>query len=1254
MKYKIMKSDSKIRAFATWVAFVVISGLTQAATITMTASNASWLYAMWGSPAAEPTAGNDYILAYVGSTNPGLVRVSPKGSSGNGNTIFPGDSITVPSQCRFLMKQYGGEYATIKDDGTNTGNGIGNLIMNEGSRMSSGANNGNPGATLITSLNLGQLIINGSNVLYDNNNGQAGCNINGILTGAGNLNLAKESGNSGRFLATFKSVGIFTGILTANPYIDLAFGSNTVFIGGVTLAGTGPSNGTLKVDKALQFNSGKLVANGVAVPTGVYSGVSLTALNNNLGAVYFVDGGGTLTVGQVTKAYLPQPANQSVNISVALNQLCWTNPPTDGIITCDVYFGTNPSSLPIIGSGLTSTCAAIPYTLSSSMTYYWRVDCIDSVKGLLAGDTWSFQTEIASNTLDNYSSYTGNSTLGYTFTTSSGQKLRITPSGDYIVRITALRDSETFLPDNHYEMVADHAMGGSLTLAENTDSFTVQTAADDGVEIRISKSPMRLSFYKKGTQVLLAADKKGICWSGTRTDVDFNLSDDHFFGAGHPSYGQQNALDLRGTEVQRNYGSGQAPLIVPFFMSHKGYGIFLNSMFPNRFRFVNNNEYSFGVDGQGYGGQMDYYFIIGPQIAQMLDRYTQLTGRPRLPQKSIFGLHLSDKGDPSNSGEPWWKDAITQHRAAGFPLDHIVNDNRWRAGSGAWSGSWFEWAITEGRYPDPAEWTTWTKNQGLTMTLDLNRNICDESWGWSSTFNIPNSSCSGTAAPDYSSQTVRNWNWELFWAKSLNPSLNYPGDALWMDEPDDMGCISDSVIMADGRRWAENKNYYFFLLAKAVVQQGWDNENNNSPAGIGEVKRPFVWVRGMTSGAQRYATHWTGDTNNSYTSMQQQIRAMQASGLSGFPYFNHDAGGYSDPGPDDNAYRQWSMAFGSFSPIWRPHGPGVNYRWPLRRSTVCQADARVYSKLRYELMPYTYTMAYRAYATGMPMARAMVIDYQNEPLAWSSDLQYMWGSQILIAPNCSVGNNNVTVWLPAGCDWYDYWTNTAYTGGQTLAYYAATGVQPMFVKKGSVIPRAPYALSTFWIPKDTLILDVYTGADGSFDLYEDDDVTEYFRTQNQCSITPIQYQDGCKVLTISAANGQYSGKPQSRTYKIRFYGVNQSLPMGVNGVRLPEFATEQQVVDHGYGYVYLPAEKKMIVLLQAISTSSEVVVGPVGANPDTNNDGTIDIEDLADIAVEWLNANCSLDNCWCNKADINGDSFVDIRDFAELAKRWLI
>lgn len=732
---------------------------------------------------------------------------------------------------------------------------------------------------------------------------------------------------------------------------------------------------------------------------------------------------------------------------------------------------------------------------------------------------------------------------------AADHKIRLTPYGRAMIRLQSAKIGEQFFSDAHYEMVASHQWPREMsvtehlnywlfTLTSQNDSLTdIEPNNTNTITVRIDKSTLAATF-EQNKQLVLAQDGPTL-WTNHKITTNFSYDiEEHFTGLGHGFLGREKRVDLKGQEISRNYGarqSEQAPLIVPFYLSSKGYGIFLNSTFSNRFNFGKESNYQVEIDHSGFTGQMDYFFIAGPSLPKVLDNYTQLTGRPRLPKKAMFGLQLSDKGHDHNSSTPsdenWWKNKILLHRQAGFPLDHVINDNRWRAEGGKRCQSKLAW--DNQRYPEPASYAKWLKKHGLVATLDLNRCIAQYTDGWQKIFNLPNTDGIDfkDSAPDLTNKDFQSWLWQAFYQNSLDPSLHFPGDALWIDEFDEMGAAKKEMILANGKSWAEMRNYWFFLIAKALVEQGWDKSDIN--------ERPFVWVRGMTAGAQRYATLWSGDIYPNHNDMSQQIRAMQLSGLSGFPYWGHDAGGFYDwntnKGPDNNLYKQWAMAFGSFSPIWKPHGMGES-RWPLDKNEELQQIAHQYSKLRYQLMPYLYNAAHQAAKSGIPMARAMLLDYPTNPKAWEYDLQYMWGDDLLIAPNADASHIK-KVWLPKGV-WYEYNSKTRIKGDQIITVPAPPGILPIYVKQGSIIPKRKYALSTQFIDKRYVILDIYTGRSGKTVLIEDDDVTEAYRQNNAIMNTEIEYDEALGQLTIKKAEGNYQQAPKQRQYQINFFGAN--------------------------------------------------------------------------------------------------------------------
>ncbi len=745
----------------------------------------------------------------------------------------------------------------------------------------------------------------------------------------------------------------------------------------------------------------------------------------------------------------------------------------------------------------------------------------------------------------------------YVESPEGARTLRIAWYGDTIVRLQTAHDGEPWLPDDHYEMVQAHDWP-SDTDVEVTGTHVVISSSQ--LDVAIDRKTLAADFYLRGNELPVLSEQAGAHREDNVRVVRFAPNDaERFTGLGHGYFARAASLELTGDVIERNYGSKpieQAPLIVPFYLSSRGYGVFLNSTFPNRFAMNAGGDYSMAIDTHGFDGRMDYFFVGGPQLVDVLDRYTQLTGRPRLPMKAMFGLQLTDKGHDHNSATPsdelWWKNKITEHRNAGLPLDHVVNDNRWRAAGGKRCESKIDW--DDERYPDPAAWKRWLDSQGLVSTLDFNRCIARFSDGWDPAFNLPpiDNIEFADSAPDLTNADFRDWFWRIFYEKSLDPALAYPGDALWIDEFDEQGAAPKDLVLANGRSSAEMRNYWFFLIAKALVADGWDKSGIN--------QRPFVWVRGMTAGAQRYATLWSGDIKPNDADMAAQVRAMQLAGLAGFPFWGHDAGGFYDwdeqAGPDESLYRRWAMAFGSFAPIWKPHGMGES-RWPADRSDVSLVTAQAFSRLRYELMPYLYSAAHEAAEKGLPIARPMLLEYPESDEAWQHDLQYFYGPDLLVVPPAH--DADTRAWLPAG-HWYSIWDGRHYHGDQVLDLRNDYHVMPILARGGAVIPKREYAQSTAFIDKTKLIIDIYTGADGEFRLVEDDDRTEAYR-HGERRITLLRYDDARQELTIEAADGSYTGAPDYRDVSVNVImpGNSRSIPTR----RIPVNRTERIRVGEG-------------------------------------------------------------------------------------------
>jgi alpha-glucosidase (family GH31 glycosyl hydrolase) len=847
---------------------------------------------------------------------------------------------------------------------------------------------------------------------------------------------------------------------------------------------------------------------------------------------------------------------------------------------------------------------------------------------LLCGS--SLSAHAAAETLTDYASRAADARR-VIVTSKTGQQLLLSAYGNYIVRVRALRRGETLFADNRYQMVVpeNHTkMVSTLNVTEDSASLRVTTNAPDGLTILIHKQPLRLELLASNGAALLAKEDAAhsLGWtdganSTTKETWSGVQPGEHLFKAGTDFYGRSTALDRTGTTSAWNYadstnlGPYQAPVSVPFYLSTLGYGVFFNTAFDTSFSFGEGGRYELSASDKHSAGvkpQLDYFFIAGPQLTKIIDRYTELTGRPRLPREAIFGLQLSDKNFPKSSGSQWWEDKITAHRNAGFPLDVQVNDNRWRDPNGLREGSQFMfWTSPGGSWnqPTPQAFKAWADAHGVVTVLDYNRNNSNEMWGWRAG-GPPGYSFAPAdlerisdkdAAPDWSSPATRDWLWSALW-KTLDPALGLPGDAIWLDETDELGKIPDAALCANGFRWAELRNEYSLLLQQAVGE-GWDRQ-------IGARRRPWTFSRSATAGMQRYGHFWSGDIDSTYSEMAAQVRGIQAIGLGGFPFANHDAGGFHGRVISPEMYRQWVAAFASFAPIWRPHSEadtsalGVSAsRWPLDHSPVEQAEFAKYAHERYRLMPYIYSMAREAATTGMPLARAMVLGYQNNPQAWSHDLQYQWGPSFLVAPNASDGGAPVKVWLPAGDTWYYFWNDRQIVGSDTADYdYSpATGELPLFVKAGAIIPRYPFAQSVQAMDKTQLELDAYAGKNGAFQLLEDDGVSEDWHAASKQLTTAVSFESAAMRVAIRQPSGLgYQGAPRARSYIVRFHGYAKPVGMRLDGGRnLRTFESESDARAAGAGVVWDEARKLLSVVTSAIPVlpgdAVATIIEPSGA-----------------------------------------------------------
>lgn len=434
-------------------------------------------------------------------------------------------------------------------------------------------------------------------------------------------------------------------------------------------------------------------------------------------------------------------------------------------------------------------------------------------------------------------------------------------------------------------------------------------------------------------------------------------------------------------------GSEQAYKNIPFYISSNGYGVFVDE--PQRVSFEVGSENVDRVQFSTEGQSLQYYVIYGPTPKEVLHRYTQLTGAINLPPAWSFGLWLSTSftTDYSESTVLKFIDGMKEHH---IPLDVFHFDCFWQKG--------FEWctlAWDKEMFPDPVGLLEKIHNRGVKVCVWLNPYIAQKS----SLF---------VEAKEKGYLIKRQngdvWQWDLWQAGNGFVDFTNPDAVAWyqskLKELLNMGvdCFKtdfgeripvDDVKFFDGSNPKQEHNYYTLQYNKAVYEAIKDVKGS---------EEAVVFARSATVGSQSYPVHWGGDCLSNYNSMRDSLRGGLSFLLSGFGFWSHDIGGFEDGAdrPTPDLYKRWTQ-FGLLSSHSRYHGSNV-YRVPWNFDEEAVANTKRFVDLKLSLMPYLYTQAAHSAHYGNPLMRPMFLEFSEDPNVFDNSTQYMFGSQLLVAP----------------------------------------------------------------------------------------------------------------------------------------------------------------------------------------------------------------------------------------------------------------
>lgn len=564
-------------------------------------------------------------------------------------------------------------------------------------------------------------------------------------------------------------------------------------------------------------------------------------------------------------------------------------------------------------------------------------------------------------------------------------------------------------------------------------------------------------------------------------------------------------------------------------------------------------------DGEqlSWWGQMqdmiDYYFIYGKDMDDIIAGYRTLTGKaPIMPDWAMGYWQSREKYNTRDEV----LGTVSEFRKRNIPIDNVVIDwLHWK------QDSWGSHEFDKQRFPDP---------KGMVDSIhDMNAHVMVSVWpkfyvttdhykefdrnGWMYQGAVRDS-IRDWVGPGYLGSFYDAYNPDarkLFWSQMNDHYMPLGIDAWWMDasEPNVRDCI-DIEYRKDlmNPTYAGPADKYFNAYALMNAEAIYDGQR-----GVDPDKRVFLLTRSGFSGQQRYSTAtWSGDIGTRWEDMEAQIAAGLNFAMSGVPYWTMDIGGfcvedryvkgvtkYLEGGEENDDLKEWRelntrwYQFGAFAPLFRAHG-----QWPFREVyNIAPEDHPAYNsivkytKLRYNLMPYIYSLAGKTYFDDYTIMRPMVMDFTSDLNTRNLKDQYMFGPAFLVAPVYKYGARDREVYFPAGETWYDFYTGKAVKGGQTLKVDAPYETMPLFVRGGSIVPAGGDIQYAAQKSDEPVTIVVYGGRDGDFIIYEDEG-TNYNYEKGAYSKIRLEYNDKTNELTIADREGSFAGMQSDRKFNI--------------------------------------------------------------------------------------------------------------------------
>lgn len=736
------------------------------------------------------------------------------------------------------------------------------------------------------------------------------------------------------------------------------------------------------------------------------------------------------------------------------------------------------------------------------------------------------------------------------------------------------------LPGHSYA-VLEHDLGdSSAAITTEGDHSTIVTSS---LRVDIDHKPFRVSIATKDGNSLDEDRDIGINHSAIR--VAKRLRDDeHIYGLGEKT----GPMDKRGWKLGGysltmwnsdtfGYDSSTDPLYVsvPFYIDMRNgvsYGVFLDNTYRTNFDIGHRTAgvLSFGAEG----GALDYYFIYGPEPKKVIQRYTQLTGRMPLPPIWSLGYHQCRY---SYYPESRVREIAENFRTRKIPADVIWLDIHYQD-----KYKPFTW--DKKRFPDPAKMMSDLRKDGFRVVTIVDPHppkipgYAPYDSGVAGDFLVKNPDGSIYEAPVWPSKGEDGDSPD--WSKppgvrSVFPDFTKPAARRWWG-----GLYADFVKEGVAGIWNDMNEPAVFDTPTGTMPLDVRHDNEGLPTDHREIhnvygmlmsqatyegllrlnsfERPFVLSRASYAGGQRYTALWPGDNTSNWAHLRQSVPTLLGMGMSGFPFVGSDIGGFVGA-PSAELYTRW-LELGVFYPFMRTHTMfGSPDQEPWSYGPANEAINRKAIELRYRLLPEIYNAMKEASDTGVPAMRALLLDYPNDAGTYGRDDEFLFGSDLLVAPVLDEGATERGVFLPPG-DWYDYWTGKHYPSRADITVPVNLSSIPLYVRGGAFVFTQPVVQHTGEMPGKPLQVMLFPGSAPSERwLYEDDGNSFEYRLGG---FMRRRFSSNGNVIEVSEPQGMYRPAPRALEFIVRT--MSDAKKVTVQGAALPRVADVDKV-ERGWG-----------------------------------------------------------------------------------------